>query len=54
MLPDGRSFITAVGTRRVAIAMHDKNDDKPIVSEGRPALAWSWNASPFSSDGTKI
>lgn len=51
---DGKSLITAVGTRRVAIAVHDGSGERAVVSEGRPALASAHNGSPFSADGKKL
>ncbi|MGH9521126.1 MAG: hypothetical protein ACRD3E_01190, partial [Terriglobales bacterium] len=54
MAPDGRSLATAVGTRRVVIAIHDSSGERPIISDGWPALTDSRNGSPFSSDGKKL
>ena len=34
MAPDGKSFITSVGTRDTAVWLHDKSGDRQIVSEG--------------------
>src|SRR5262245_40745773 len=44
---DGRSLITAVGTRRVAVAIHDHAGERLAVAEGRPGLAEHDNSSPF-------
>jgi Tol biopolymer transport system component len=52
--PDGASFITAVGTRRVAIAVRDRHGERSVISQGRPALALPENGSPFSLDGKKL
>ena len=51
---DGRSLITAVGTRRVAVAVHDQAGERLVVAEGRPGLAEHDNGSPFSRDGKKL
>ena len=51
---DGRSLITAVGTRRVAIVVHDDTGEGAVVAEGRPGLAMPYNGSPFSPDGKKL
>ncbi len=52
--PDGKSLVTAVGTRRVAIAVHDGSGERPLISDGRPALANARMGSPFSPDGKKL
>lgn len=52
--PDGKSLVTAVGTRRVAVAVHDSSGERPLISDGRPALANARNGSPFSPDGKKL
>ena len=52
--PDGTSLITAVGTRRVAIAVHDDSGERAVVAEGRPGLAMPFNGSPFSPDGRTL
>jgi eukaryotic-like serine/threonine-protein kinase len=51
---DGRSLITAVGTRRVAVAVHDGSGERIVIAEGRPGLAEHDNGSPFSPDGKKL
>jgi eukaryotic-like serine/threonine-protein kinase len=51
---DGRSLITAVGTRRVAVAVHDRAGERIVLAEGRPGLADPDNGLPFSPDGTKL
>jgi Tol biopolymer transport system component len=51
---DGRSLITAVGTRRVAVAVHDRSGERIVIAEGRPGLAEHDNGSPFSPDGKKL
>ncbi len=52
--PDGKSLVTAVGTRRVVVAVHDSQGERPLLSEGRSALANATNGSPFSSDGKTL
>jgi eukaryotic-like serine/threonine-protein kinase len=51
---DGTWLITAVGTRRVSVAVRSDRGEQTVISEGRPALAVSDNGSPFSADGTKL
>ena len=51
---DGTLLITAVGTRRVAIVVHDANGEHLAISEGRPGLAMADDGSPFSPDGKKL
>jgi eukaryotic-like serine/threonine-protein kinase len=48
MAPDGKSFITSVGSQDTTVWLHDKNGDHQISSEG--------NASgpSFSSDGNSL
>jgi len=48
MAPDGKSFITSVGSQDSTVWLHDKDGDHQISSEGN-ALAPS-----FSSDGNKL
>jgi Tol biopolymer transport system component len=48
MEPDGKSFITSVGSQDSTIWLHDKNGDHQISSEGN-AMAPS-----FSSDGNSL
>ncbi len=48
MAPDGKSFITAVGSRDATVWLHDKNGDSPISSEG------SASAAHFSADGKNL
>jgi len=48
MAPDGKSFITAVGSQDSTVWIHDKDGEKQVSSEGyagRPS---------FSSDGTSL
>lgn len=54
MAADGRSLITAVGMRRVAVAVHDPAAERIVVAEGRAGLAEPDNGSPFSPDGKKV
>jgi hypothetical protein len=51
---DGKSLITAAGTRRVFIALHDGAGERMVASEGRPGLAMPYDGSPFSGDGSKL
>ncbi len=48
MAADGKSFITAVGSRDATVWLHDKNGDSPISSEG------SASAGQFSADGKNL
>ncbi len=48
MASDGKSFITAVGSRDTAVWLHDKDGDRQISSEG------STNRASFSSDGKSL
>jgi eukaryotic-like serine/threonine-protein kinase len=48
MSPDGKSFITAVGSHDSTVWLHDKNGDRPISSEG------SASAAQFSADGKNL
>jgi Tol biopolymer transport system component len=48
MEPDGRSFLTSVGTRDSAIWIHDEKGDHQMSSEGETFSAL------FSRDGTKL
>ena len=48
MAPDGKSFITSVGTRDRMVWLHDRNGEHPIVSEGAASAA------NFSPDGKKL
>ena len=48
MAPDGKSFITSVGTRDRMVWLHDHNGEHPIVSEGAASAA------NFSPDGKKL
>jgi serine/threonine protein kinase/Tol biopolymer transport system component len=52
--PDGASLVTAVGTRRISVVLHDGGVDRAIVAEGRPRLAAVQNGSPFSPDGKRL
>ena len=62
MAPDGKSFITSVGTHDSMVWIHDQNGDHPISSEGEagPALAPGTRenvkrrTASFSSDGKKL
>ncbi len=46
--PDGRSLLTAVGTTRTTLWVHDSRGDREVNSEGYPALP------SFSADGKKL
>jgi Tol biopolymer transport system component len=48
MAPDGKSFVTAVGSHDATVWLHDKNGDRPISSEG------STSAAQFSIDGKNL
>jgi Tol biopolymer transport system component len=48
MAADGKSFITAVGSRDATVWIHDKNGDSPISSEG------STSSAQFSADGKNL
>ncbi|HET9402841.1 MAG TPA: protein kinase, partial [Candidatus Acidoferrales bacterium] len=48
MAPDGKSFVTSVGTRDRMIWLHDKSGEHPIMSEGQ-----AWHAR-FSADGARL
>src|SRR6202046_4332278 len=48
MSPDGKSFITSVGTEDSTVWLHDKDGDHQISSEGNAYAA------SFSSDGNKL
>jgi dipeptidyl aminopeptidase/acylaminoacyl peptidase len=48
MAPDGRSFITSVGSQDTTVWTHDKNGDHQISSEGNA------RAPSFSSDGNSL
>ncbi len=48
MAPDGKSFITSVGSRDSTVWLHDKDGDHQISSEGNA------EAPSFSSDGNKL
>jgi eukaryotic-like serine/threonine-protein kinase len=61
MAPDGRSFITSVGTRESMVWIHDRSGEHPVSSEGeagRNAVSGTREryrkASTFSSDGQKL
>ena len=51
---DGTSLVTAVGTRRIALMVHDDGAERALVGEGRPRLAEPSNGSPFSPDGKRL
>ena len=46
--PDGRSFITSIGTSQSTLWLHDSRGDRQITSEGSTFLP------TFSSDGKKL
>jgi Tol biopolymer transport system component len=46
--PDGRSFVTSIGTRQSAVWVHDSRGDRQITSEGYGLLP------TFSADGKKL
>jgi len=48
MAPDGKSFITSVGSQDSTVWLHDKDGDHQISSEGNAV------APSFSSDGNKL
>ena len=48
MAPDGKSFITSVGSQDSTVWLHDKNGDHQISSEGNAV------APSFSSDGNSL
>jgi len=48
MAPDGKSFITSVGSQDTTVWIHDKDSDHQISSEGNA------RAPSFSSDGTSL
>jgi len=48
MAPDGRSFITSVGTEERSIWVHDQQGDRQVSSEG---YAWTGR---LSGDGSKL
>ncbi len=52
--PEGTSLVTAVGTRRISVVLHEGGAERAILSEGRPRLAAVQNGSPFSLDGKKL
>ncbi len=54
MAPDGRSFVTSVGTGQSTIWVHDANGDRQISSEGNATLNDDIKSSPFSPDGHKL
>jgi len=61
MTPDGKSFITSVGTRESMVWIHDQSGEHPVSSEGevgRHAVSGTRErirkASTFSSDGKKL
>src|SRR5262249_25161175 len=46
--PDGRSFVTSVGTRQSTLWVHDPSGERQITSEGYASLPH------FSADGKKL
>ena len=46
--PDGRSFVTSIGSRQSAVWVHDSRGDRQITSEGYGFLP------AISSDGAKL
>jgi DNA-binding winged helix-turn-helix (wHTH) protein/Tol biopolymer transport system component len=46
--PDGRSFVTSIGTRQSTLWVHDQRGDRQITSEGYASLP------RFSPDGTTL
>jgi len=52
--PDGRSLVTAVGTRRISLVLRDGEAERTLVAEGRPRIARPQNGSPFSIDGKRL
>jgi serine/threonine protein kinase/Tol biopolymer transport system component len=54
VMPDGKSLVTAVGSRRISLVLHDGAAERAIVSDGRPRIARAENGSPFSHDGKTL
>jgi len=56
MAPDGRSFVTSVGTAQSSVWIHDARGDRQISSEGYGYLPPYWEGTPsaFSSDGKRL
>ena len=48
MAPDGKSFVTSVGSQDSSVWMHDKNGDRQVSSEGYAELP------SFSADGNSL
>ena len=48
MDPDGKSFITSVGTQDRTVWLHDKGGDRQLATEGNAIEPW------FSSDGKSL
>jgi serine/threonine protein kinase/Tol biopolymer transport system component len=51
MDPDGRSFVTSVGTAQIALWLHDEKGDRQISSEGSSDL---FRGGRFSNDGRRL
>src|SRR5512138_575358 len=55
MAPDGRSFVTSVGTVQSSIWLHDTRGDRQLTSEGYSTFGILGNPrSNFSPDGRKL
>ena len=55
MAPDGRSFVTSVGTVQSSIWMHDARGDRQLTSEGYSTFGILGSPrSNFSADGRKL
>lgn len=52
--PDGKSFITSVGTRHSSVWLHDATGDRELTSEATAGLPDNRNGSAFSPDGKKL
>ena len=48
--PDGKSFITSVGSTRFSVWVHDAKGDRPLSSEG---MGWL-DQDSFASDGNRV
>jgi serine/threonine protein kinase len=52
--PDGKSIVTAVGTRRSSVWLHSPSGERVLTSEASAGLADVRNGGPFSPDGNKL
>jgi DNA-binding winged helix-turn-helix (wHTH) protein/Tol biopolymer transport system component len=57
MAPDGRSFVTSVGTAESSVWVHDRGGDRQVTSEGSAGFdspdSYSYRA-VFSPDGSRV